>query len=127
MVGRRLRMQPQLEVEGYGRAAFVFVANGRPYTYAGRVPFTLVREAVFEGGLDFVAPRVVTPAAVPRLVVRMFRGTTPTDGNVLFGHDCDSIVVRCDRPLALQADGEDLGNVTEAEFVAERGALTVLV
>ncbi len=31
----KLRLTPALEVEGYGRAAFVLVANGRPYTYAG--------------------------------------------------------------------------------------------
>ena len=33
----RLRIPAQLSVEGYGRAAFIFVANGRPYTYAGPV------------------------------------------------------------------------------------------
>src|SRR4029079_10276591 len=31
---RRGRWEPRLEVEGYGRAAFVLVANGDPYTYA---------------------------------------------------------------------------------------------
>ena len=35
--------------------------------------------------------------------------------------------VRCDRPLPLQVDGEDLGDVTEAVFEAERDAVTVLV
>ena len=38
VVESRLRLTPALEVEGYGRAAFVLVANGRPYTYAGPVP-----------------------------------------------------------------------------------------
>ena len=124
---RRLRMTPQLEVEGHGRAAFVFVANGHPYTFAGPVPFTLMREAEFEQGLDFVAPREVRPHNVPRLLVHMFRGTSADDPTVLAGHDLDGLVVRCDHPLPLQADGEDLGDVTEATFVAERDALTVLV
>jgi diacylglycerol kinase family enzyme len=124
---RRLRMRPQLEVEGYGRAAFVFVANGHPYTFAGPVPFTLMREAEFERGLDFVAPREVRPHTVPRLLMHMFRGTSANDPTVLAGHDLDGIVVRCDHPLPLQADGEDLGDVTEATFAAERDALTVLV
>src|SRR5437763_182791 len=61
LVEHQLRMEPQLELEGHGRAAFVFVTNGHPYTYAGRVPFQLVREAEFELGLDFVAPREVRP------------------------------------------------------------------
>jgi len=123
----RLRMEPQLEIEGHGRAAFVFVANGHPYTYAGRVPFHLLREAEFELGLDFVAPREVKPRMVPRLVLEMFRGTSAADPAILAGHDLDLLTIRCDRPLPLQVDGEDLGDVTEATFAAERDALTVLV
>jgi diacylglycerol kinase family enzyme len=126
LVERRLHIEPQLDIEGHGRAAFVFVANGRPYTYAGRVPFTLLRDAAFEEGLDFVAPREVRPMAVPRLLVRMVRGTTASDPRVLTGHDLDALMVRCDKPLPLQVDGEDLGDVTEASFTAERNALTVL-
>jgi diacylglycerol kinase family enzyme len=127
LVERRLRMEPQLEIEGYGRAAFLFVANGHPYTYAGPVPFTLMREAEFDRGLDFVAPREVRPQNVPHLLVHMFRGTSAADRTVLAGHDLDRFGVRCDAPLPLQADGEDLGDVTEASFAAEREALTVLV
>jgi len=123
----RLHMEPQLEIDGHGRAAFVFVANGHPYTYAGPIPFNLLREAEFELGLDFVAPRAVTPAMVPRLALEMFRGTSASDPAILAGHDLDALTVRCDRPLPLQADGEDLGDVTEAAFAAERGALTVLI
>jgi len=126
LVERRLHIEPQLDIEGHGRAAFVFVANGRPYTYAGRVPFTLLRDAAFEEGLDFVAPREVRPMAVPRLLVRMVRGTTAADPSVLAGHDLDALMVLCDKPLPLQVDGEDLGDVTEASFTAERNALTVL-
>jgi diacylglycerol kinase family enzyme len=124
---RRLRMEPQLDIESHGRAAFVFVANGHPYTFAGPLPFTLMREAEFEQGLDFVAPRRVRPHLVPRLVIHMFRGTSANDPSVLVGHDLDELLVKCDLPLPLQADGEDLGDVTEATFAAERNALTVLV
>jgi diacylglycerol kinase family enzyme len=42
------------------------------------------------------------------------------------GHDLDRIEVVCDRPLALQADGEDLGDVEQAVFECERGAVSVL-
>lgn len=126
LLERGLRMDSQLDIEGHGRAAFVFVANGHPYTYAGRLPFTMSRAAEFEDGIAFVAPRAVTPRAFPRMFLGMIRGTAPEDPEVLAGHDLDSLVVRCDRPLALQADGEDLGDVTEAIFAAERDALTVL-
>jgi diacylglycerol kinase family enzyme len=126
VVAHRLRLDAQIEIEGHGRAAFLFVANGHPYTYAGRVPFTLLRDAEFEQGLHFVAPREVRPSNVPGLVVHMFRGTSADDPNVIAGVDVDGLVARCDTPLPLQADGEDLGDVTEATFVAERDALTVL-
>jgi diacylglycerol kinase family enzyme len=127
VVEHRLRLDPQLEIEGHGRAAFLFVANGHPYTYAGPVPFTLLRDAEFEQGLHFVAPREVRPLNVPGLVMHMFRGTSADDPNVIAGVDVDGLVARCDHPLPLQADGEDLGDVIEATFVAERNALTVLV
>jgi diacylglycerol kinase family enzyme len=124
---QRLRIEPRLEVVGQGRAAFVLVANGRPYTYAGPMPLTMARAARFEAGLYFAAPRQVTPRSVPRLLLRAFRGTLGDGPAVLAGADVDRLEVRCDRPLPLQADGEDLGDVTEAVFEAERDAVGVLV
>lgn len=126
MIEARLRFEPALEIVGHGRAAFVFVANGRPYTYAGPIPFTVAGAAEFDKGLDFVAPREVGPRDVPRLLVRGLRGTLGDDPAFLGGHDLDRIEVRCDHPLPLQADGEDLGDVTEVLFEAERDAVDVL-
>jgi diacylglycerol kinase family enzyme len=122
---QRLRIAPQIEVEGYGRAAALFVANGRPYTYAGPVAVTIAGDADFSGGIDFVGPREITPFNSPGLAIGGIRGTL-SDARVIRGHDLDAIEVRCDRPLPLQADGEDLGDVTEASFSAERDALAVL-
>jgi diacylglycerol kinase family enzyme len=120
----RLRLEPRLEVVGHGRAAFVLAACGRPYTYAGRVAIRLSDGGV---GLDFVAPERVTPRATPRLVYRLLRGTLSGAPGVLAGEGLEGFEVRCDRPLPLQADGEDLGDVTEARFEAEPDALTVLL
>ncbi len=127
LLEQRLRVGPQLELDGFGRAAMLFVANGRPYTYAGPLPVTISGEADFAAGLDFVAPREVSPRLAPSLAFRGIRGTLAHDPNVLAAHDVDELHVRCDRPLPLQADGEDLGDVTEAHFEAERGALEVLL
>ena len=41
--------------------------------------------------------------------------------------DLDRAEIVCDRPLPLQADGEDLGDVTDALLESERDAVTVLV
>jgi diacylglycerol kinase family enzyme len=123
---RRARWDPQLEIEGVGRAAFVLVSKGDPYSYAGTIPLRVTPGARFEGGLDFAAPTQVRPADVPRLVLTILRGLDG-DPRILRGHDLDRVVVRCDRPLPLQSDGEDLGDVEEAVFEAKRDAISVLV
>jgi diacylglycerol kinase family enzyme len=42
-------------------------------------------------------------------------------------HDVDRVVLRCDVPLPLQVDGEDLGDVEHAVFESEPRAVTALV
>lgn len=121
----RLRYEPALEVEGLGRAAFALIANCSPYTYAGHLGLRFVPDASFEGGLDIVAPVEVRPRAILRLGVQALRGR-PGGSDVLVGHDLDRIRIRCDKPMPVQVDGEDLGDVMEAEIVVERDALTVL-
>ncbi|MGZ8688015.1 MAG: diacylglycerol/lipid kinase family protein [Gaiellaceae bacterium] len=126
LADHRFRFAPALEVEGLGRAAFVFVANCSPYTYAGSLGLRFAPDATFEGGLDVVAPTAVRARAVPRLVVQAARGRLGAK-DVLLGHDLDHLVIRCDRPLPLQVDGEDLGDVELAVLESERDVLTVLV
>lgn len=123
--GRHGRFDEQLEIDGAGRAAFVLVANCSPYTYAGAFALALVPHADFDEGLAYVAPGGMRARDLPRLVAAGLRGTEMK--NALAAHDLDRFVVRCDRPLPLQVDGEDAGDVTEAVYEAERDALTVLV
>jgi diacylglycerol kinase family enzyme len=123
---RRGRLEPQLEIAGLGRAAAVFVANLRPYTYAGRLALPFVPKAEPDLGLDVVAPTAVSPASVPVVVAQILSGRTD-GGRYLRGHDLDRIEVVCDAPLPLHADGEDLGDVEGAVFEAERAAVSVLV
>jgi diacylglycerol kinase family enzyme len=125
---RRGRWPDVLELEGFGRAAFALVANGDPYTYAGRIPLRIAPEARFELGFDVVAPQAVRARSLARLLRYAVTGRGQVDAaDVHYGHDLDRLVVRCDRPLPLQTDGEDLGDVEEAVFEAERDAVSVLV
>jgi diacylglycerol kinase family enzyme len=126
VAGQLGRFEPALEVDGLGRAAFALVANTDPYTYAGSTPIHVAPEARFELGLDVAAPARVTPLTVPRLVRHILRGERKPD-IVLYGHDLDRIGVTCDRPLPLHVDGEDLGDVSDAVFEAERSAVRVLI
>jgi hypothetical protein len=110
---------------GHGRAALVLVSNVNPYTFLKALAIQVTPEAVFEAGLDFLAPVSLTPRTLPPLLFALATGRPAR--NALRGHDLDRIEVRCDRLLPLQADGEDLGNVTGAVFEAERRSISVLV
>jgi len=124
---RRARIEPTLHLEGFGRAAFALVANCDPYSYAGRLPLRVAPEARFELGLDVVAPRALRPWIVPQLVAHLLLGRGQASAsNILYGHDLNAIAARCDVPMPLQVDGEDLGDVTEVVFCAERSAVTIL-
>jgi diacylglycerol kinase family enzyme len=125
---RRGRFDPAIEIEGYGRVAFVLVANCDTYTYAGPVPLRLAPEARFELGLDVVAPREVRPQTFPRLLSYVARGQGQEEArDVLYVHDVSGVRITCDLPVPLQADGEDLGDVEEALFEAESDAVVVLI
>lgn len=128
VAGQRARFEPALEVRGLGRVAFALVANCDPYSYAGRFALHVAPEARFELGLDLVAPREVEGAAIARLLGYLLRGRgQERAADVLYAHDLDRIEIDCDRPLPLQTDGEDLGDVESAVFEAERGAVSVLI
>jgi diacylglycerol kinase family enzyme len=124
----RGRFDPALTVLGRGRAAFALVANCDPYTYVGRLSVRVAPEARFELGLDLVAPVRLRARSLPKLVYWVLvRPGQHRSGDVVYVHDASELRVECDRPTALQADGEDLGDVTDVVFEAERDALEVLV
>jgi diacylglycerol kinase family enzyme len=123
----RFTLEPALEVLGHGRAAAVFVANCDPYTYAGAIPLHVAPEARFELGLDLVAPARISPQTLPRFARYLVAGKGQQAApDVLYAHDVDRIEITCDRPLPLQADGEDLGDVEHVVFEAERDAVACL-
>jgi diacylglycerol kinase family enzyme len=126
LASHRLRFEPELEIVGLGRAAFALVANCDPYTYAGPLKLHIAPEASFDLGLDLVAPVRLTPGTAPRFARYVFLGKgQQSSPDVIYAHDVDRVEVRCDRPLPLQVDGEDLGDVDHAVFEAEREAISV--
>lgn len=126
-VAHRGRLEPALEIEGAGRAAFALVANCSPYTYLGSLGLRVAPRASFEGGLDVVAPRRLGPLGILGFVALAGLGRLDRRPDVTYLHDRDRLAIRCDRPLPLQLDGEDLGDVTEVVVDAERDAVAVLV
>ena len=128
LAGHGFRLEPALEVKEHGRAVFALVSNCADYSYAGPLPIRVAPQAMFEGGVDLVAPRSLKRYELPRVLSYAFLGGDRAKArNLLYVHDADRLEIVCDRPLPLQADGEDLGDVDEAVFEAERNAVTVLV
>ncbi len=127
LASKRGRLPATLTVVGRGRAAFALVANCDPYTYAGPVPLHVAPGARFELGLDLVAPVELKASRLPSVALALTRPKRSGESWTLRAHDLDELIVECDGPTALQADGEDLGDVTAASFRAERDALKVLV
>ncbi|MDQ3379867.1 MAG: hypothetical protein M3546_06050 [Actinomycetota bacterium] len=124
----RYRLEPALEVTGHGRAAFAVVSNGPAYSYAGRVPLQPAPEARFESGLDLVAPTQMRARDIPRFArYAVGWGDRTKARDLLYIHDANRLEIVCDRPLPLQVDGEDLGDIEHAVLEAERDAVTVLV
>jgi diacylglycerol kinase family enzyme len=128
LAAHRWRFEPALRIDGLGRAAFALVANGDPYTYAGRFGLHFTPRARFELGLDVVAPVSLNALSLPPVAVRALSGRGFDDrAGILTAHDLDRVEVVCDGPMPLQVDGEDLGDVSEARFECERAAVRVLV
>ncbi|MCC6224048.1 MAG: hypothetical protein IT201_11245 [Thermoleophilia bacterium] len=128
LAARRFRLEPVLELAGVGRAAFAIATNCDPYTYAGPLPVRATPLARFELGLDVVAPGRLGPAGLAGLAWRSLARPGQGDSEaVRYLHDVDRVELACDRPLPLQLDGEDVGDVTAVSLEAERGALRVLV
>ena len=128
LAAHRFHLRPAIELEGIGRVAFALAANCDPYSYAGPLPLRVAPRARFELGLDVVGPHELRPWSIPRFLGYVLRGRGQDRArDVAYAHDVDRITLRCDGPLPLQADGEDLGDVVEATLEAERDAVSVLV
>ena len=124
----RFRYEPVAELVGVGPVAFAVASNCEVLTYAGPRALRIAPQARFELGLDVVAPRAVARSQIPSLAAYVFSGRERFRGDAVhYLHDVDRAELECYRPLPLQADGEDLGDVEHVVFECERDAVSVLV
>lgn len=116
---------PEDDVDG------VFVAilqNTSPWTYLGALPISPCPDASFDSGIDLFAVRRMSIAAALRLARRMIAGSRAgsTGRSLTVAHDLEQLSVIAHRPVALQVDGEGLGEVSRADLRAVPQALAVV-
>jgi len=128
------RKRPQLDLawgpdlEHHADELFLaIVQNLDPYTYFGRRAMRLCPDVRLDAGLDLLAldsfaARHVLPVAVSSFV----RARHQRKPHVMYASDLPRIDVRCRRPMPAQADGEYLGEITEAEIGSVPNALRIL-
>jgi len=105
------------------------VTNSAPWTYLGHRPVTPVPKPDFNSGLDMFALRRLRTTTTLGLVHRMLhiRDKPPEGRDVVTLDGLSELTIRSRRPIAFQADGEYLGEVTEMPFRYVPNALRVLV
>lgn len=128
------RKNPALTLERAGRPPvtgvfFGVVSNTAPWTYVGNHPVNPSPRASFDTGLDVFALRRLRTVSTVKALAQMFSdGKKPPYGRwVLNLHDEPELVMRSIRPIALQVDGEYMGEYERVPFRSVPCALRVVV
>ncbi len=114
---------PQGRVE---RLPMVIATNTDPWSYLGPHRLRPTPLASFDLGIDVSAPRAMTATSTLTSVGRMLTHRPGSPAATYTGHDLPWVEVSADRPVALQADGDFLGQVRGVRLTAVPRALRVL-
>lgn len=127
------RRHPRLTLERDGQSpvgqlVLGIISNTSPWTYLGRRPVNPSPGASFDTGLDIFALRRMRTINTLNALRQMFsqRSEPPRGRHVVSLHDQPSFTLRSDRPVALQVDGEYVGEHESVTFRAVPRALRVI-
>ena len=120
-----------LEREGQSPVGHLFlgiISNTSPWTYLGPRPVNPSPGAGFDTGLDIFALRRMGTIATLNALRQMFaqRSEPPRGRHVVSLHDQPAFTLRSDHPVALQVDGEYVGEHESVTFRAVPRALRVI-
>jgi len=87
----------------------VFVANAAPWSYLGSRPANLCPQASFDTGLDVLGLNRMGLSTLRPVQQILTSDRGPRGRGILTWHDESDLVLAADRPLAVQVDGEYLG------------------
>jgi diacylglycerol kinase family enzyme len=127
------RRHPRLTLERDGQSPLGhlflgIISNTSPWTYLGRRPVNPSPGASFDTGLDIFALRRMRTIGTLNALRQMFaqRDGPPRGRDVVSLHDQPAFTLRSDRPVALQVDGEYVGEHESVTFRAVPNALRVI-
>jgi diacylglycerol kinase family enzyme len=127
------RRRPALTVERDGEppvgALFMtIVTNRSPWTYLGNRPLLPVPNPDFNSGLDLLALQRLRLTTVLNAVGQMLyvRSRPPRGRDLVSVLGSESLTLRSARPIALQADGEYLGETEAVKFQFVPHALRIV-
>jgi diacylglycerol kinase family enzyme len=106
----------------------VIVQNTSPWTYFGTRAVNPSPDASFDTGLDLMAMRALHLPSTLRTAAQILSASPDPHGRrVLRLHDLEEFTLTAERPLAVQVDGDYIGERDEMVFQSEPNALRVLV
>ena len=127
------RRHPALTLERDGQSPvgdlfLGIISNTSPWTYLGRRPVNPSPGAGFDTGLDLFALRQMRTIGTLNALRQMFaqRSEPPSGRHVVSLHDQSAFTLRSDRPVALQLDGEYVGEHESVTFRAVPHTLRVI-
>jgi diacylglycerol kinase family enzyme len=128
------RRQPALSLERDGEPPvsglfMTIITNRSPWTYFRGRPLLPVPNPDFNSGLDLLALRQIRLTTIFNAVGQMLyvRSRPPRGRDMLSVLGSESLTLRSTRPIALQADGEYLGETEAVKFQFAPRALRVVV
>ncbi len=127
------RRHPALTVERDGEPPagelfMTIITNRSPWTYLRGRALVPVPHPDFNSGLDLLALRRMRLTTIVSLVGQMLyiRSRSPRGPDFLSVHGAESLTVRSARPIALQVDGEYLGETEAVKFQFVPHALRIV-
>jgi diacylglycerol kinase family enzyme len=127
------RRHPNLTVHAadgtrIGPVGLALIANTTPWTYVGRHPVSATPHASFDTGLDaFLLRRLRTIPTLNALRQMIMRPERPVKGKYAFAlHDQAEITVQAQEAVALQVDGDYVGDRESVTFRCVPDAIRVI-
>ena len=107
---------------------YAIVSNTTPWTYLGDRAVEPSPEASYDSGLDIFAPRTMHAGPTAWYLAQMLGRRATVHGRKLLRlHDVGDFTLRADRPMALQVDGDYLGDRNVVRLTVVPDAVRVLV